>query len=417
MSANMTKAGVLLTILLLSAAIRLAAVMVLDIAPVSDYAIYMRMATSMLATGHMSDGMGNVAFYSAGYPLFLVPFFALFGAGVEVVGFVNAVLGVVSVLLVYLCGREALPNWKWAAAAALLWAVYPPAVLYTEYVAKENLMVPLLLLQTVILLRYSRRPGLFAALTLGLIFGMELMVGPATILTGVLIGVVVIGFNLRKPSLSGLRWAPALGCILGCAIALTPWLAYTYSELGQPVLNTNGSFNLYLGNNANSSAGFVGIQDTPMGAEWYALRREKGQLESMAILQDKALDYMFENPVQTAWRSLSKVAYFWMPPFHTGKFGDQSSLESAVRSVWLVYYLFILTTALLPLLFFRKLERSHLILYATVLLYCAIHAASYVIFRYRLPAMPIMSVLSVYGIWLGYAWWIDRNNRKKVFSD
>ena len=55
--------------------LKFATVMVLSIEPESDYACYLNMAITMLSTGHMDDGFGNVAYYSSGYPLFLIPFF------------------------------------------------------------------------------------------------------------------------------------------------------------------------------------------------------------------------------------------------------------------------------------------------------------------------------------------------------
>jgi hypothetical protein len=119
-------------------------------------------------------------------------------------------------------------------------------------VAKENLMV-VLLPKTLMLFHipYSLHPNRLA-IALGIIFGIELLVGPAVILTGTLVGLVVVGLNFGKSSLRDLHWLPFLACVLGCIIALTP-LSYTTLKLGKTILNTNGSFNLYLGNNSNST--------------------------------------------------------------------------------------------------------------------------------------------------------------------
>jgi len=389
---------VLLMVLAIGAIIRFATVIVLDIEPTSDYMAYMKMTTSMLNTGVMVDDSGNKAFYSSGYPLFLVPFFLVFGNSAEVAQFVNAVLGVFSVFLVYLCSKQIICNWKWAMIPAMLWATYPPAILYTEYIAKENLMVPLLLFQTFILLCYIKsdhRNRL--SMLLGLIFGAELLVGPAVILTALLIALVVTGFT-KKPVLKELLFLPILTLVFGSMVVLTPWLSYTNVQLGTPILNNNGGFNLYLGNNPNAKVGFVGIQDTPMGKHWHALRKEKGEVESFSILKKKAIDYIFENPLRTAWMSLAKITYFWMPPIHKGKNGDQSLLETLMRIVWLFYYVAIIGSALLSLVFFKKFKQGHYIILVTVVLYCVIHAAAYIIFRYRIPVMPFLCILAVIGV-------------------
>jgi hypothetical protein len=142
-----------------------------------------------------------------------------------------------------------------------------------------------------------------------------------------------------------------------------------------------------------------------MGQQWHSIRKEKGEVESFSILKEKAIEYIFENPGKTTWLSLKKIAYFWYPPIHEGEYGNQSNLETIMRFIWLAYYIAITATALLPLMFYKKLNRGHLIILATVILYCVIHAAAYVIFRYRLPIMPLMCILSVIGIHFIYSWW------------
>lgn len=406
-----TQRNILFFTLLVSLIIKLSAVMILNVEPTSDAAAYMKMAITMMNTGHMDDGMGNVAYYSAGYPLFLIPFFAIFGANAEVAQFVNVMLGVTSIFLVYICSKYILPDWRWAILPALIWATYPPAILYTEYVAKENLMIMLLLLQTLLLLHYPYSQHKIAlSLLLGIIFGMGLLVGAAIILTGALIVIVVIGFNIKRPALLSLCWRQILVCCFGCAIILTPWLSYTNSKLGQPVLNTNGGFNLYLGNNANSTPYYIGIEDTPIASEWQSLRREKGEIGSMSYLKEQAIKYMWENPTETLWLSARKIIYFWAPPLNEGKYGNQTKVESIMRVIWLFYYIFIITAALIPLVFYKMLNKAHLILYSTALLYCVIHAAAYVMFRYQLTIMPIMCILAGYGLSLVHRWWSNKNN-------
>jgi len=391
--------------------LRLSAVAFLNIEPTSDAAAYMKMAISMLETGHMDDGFGNVAYYSAGYPIFLIPFFAVFGSSPETAQIANVILGVAGVLLVYFCAKQVLPNWKWALIPALIWATYPPAILYTEYIAKENLMTPLLMAQTLILLKFpnSSRQILLSAI-FGAIFGIGLLVGAAIILTGALFGFVLLSFPLRNFGLRDISWRPVLVCALGCLLVLTPWLSYTTAKLGHPILNTNGGFNLYLGNNPSAQVHFVGIQDTPMGSKWHALREEQGEVKAMAFLKEMALDYIFENPGKTAWLALRKIAYFWTPPIHEGEGGSQSRSEELVRLAWAASYIVIMVFSILPLLFVKALTRRHAILYGTAVLYCVIHGAAYVIFRYRLPIMPIMSILAVSGLHFAYLWWGARKS-------
>ena len=383
---------------LISAGVRWLAVTVLSIEPVSDSAAYMNMASTMLADGNMLDLKGNVAMYSSGYPLFLVPFFAIFGDTPQVAQYVNALLGGIGVVLVYLCSKRLFEN-KWLMVLpALLWAFYPPAILYTEYIAKENLMVVLLMLQVLLLLYFpSANRKIFIAVLLGINFGLQLLVGPAILLTGAMIFLVVSNLLLNKNQ-NGLTIKPFLVVILVSIVVVAPWLGYTYNKLGKPVLNTNGGFNLYLGNNPSADVFFSGIQNTPMGPHWHDLKKRKGEVEASAILKSKAISYALDNPLTTMKRSVKKVIYFWLPPIHEGEGGNKSTLESLVRMAWLVYYILLLTGCFLILLKIKKLMGGHLVIIGTVASYAVIYAAAYIIFRYRLPIMPLVCILSVTGL-------------------
>ena len=402
----------LLLTIVIAMVLRLA--VALTYAPHDDSNTYWMMATSLMSTGHMNDGMGNVAYYSAGYSIFLIPFFWLFGASPLVAHLVNVALGGGCVWLTYLVGRHVLPNWRWALAAASVWAVYPVSILYSAYFAKENLMIPLLILQLLLVLRYpmSKRP-LLSAFILGALYGFELITGAAILATGLLIGLVILGYRLWPMNHLVGRLRPALLAAFGCVIAVGPWLAYTTHELGTPVLTTNGGFNLYLGNNPEATGYQIGIEDTPIGPDWHDLKSRLGEVEAMSLLGDLAKDYIKTHPARTAELSIKKLVYLWWPPVQSGK-GSESLLEEAVRLVWLAFYSLIIPLSLVPLLRPKNLTRELLVCFGTVALYCAPYMLTYVVYRYRLPAMPIMVILAVYGAQQLYAAYSDRRTRQQT---
>ena len=392
----------LLALIAVALVLRVAAALYLDYEPDGDFKAYWAMAVSMLSTGHMNDGMGNVAYYSSGYPILLVPFFGIFGSAPMVGYMVNAVLGGLSVWLTYLVARYVLPTWRWALLAAAVWAFYPVSILYPAYLAKENLMIPLLVWQLLLIFQYptSKRP-LLSALVLGLVFGFELLVGAAVLATGLLIGLAVVGYRIWPVKQITRHYRAIAALIVGCLLMVGPWLAYTAHELGKPVLATNAGFNLYLGNNPNATGYYVGIEDTPIAPEWHRLKDEMGEIKVMSHLGDLARDYIKAHPGHTVVLSMKKFVYFWWPPVQDGK-GPGSFVETVMRLVWLAFYAVIVPLALVPLFRPRGLTRESLLCFGTVLLYCAPYVVTYVIYRYRLPAMPIMSVLAVYGAWQLY---------------
>jgi 4-amino-4-deoxy-L-arabinose transferase-like glycosyltransferase len=364
----------------------------------------MEMATTMLSSSVMNDGMGNVAYYCSGYPLFLLPFFAAFGASPQVAQAVNAALGVVAVVLVYFCGVEILPR-RWALLAASIWTTYPPALVYPEHILKENLLIPLFLLQTFLLIRYPavKRKAL-AAFAIGLVFGLTLLVGSAVLLTGAVLAAVIFCRPRHGWHPKNLDWGSTFACLLGCACSVLPWMSYTAKHLGRPTLATNGGFNLYIGNNPSATGYYVGIEDTPMGSQWHSIRSELGEIQSMSLLKQKAIEYMLDNPFTTATLSLKRIGYFWWPPVHGGESEQTSMEESLMRRVWLLYYLVIVGFAATVLVRLRHLGRGEIILLSSIGLYCAVYAVTYVGYRYQLPAMPMMSVLAACGMHRTYLW-------------
>ena len=109
--------------------------------------------------------------------------------------FVNVFLGGVSSVLLFMCSLKVLKSSKWALLVSVIWLIYPPNILYTEYIAKENLMIPILLLQLYLTLIYNQK--LWQSIALGATFGFGMLVGSAIILT-----VIPIAFVI----LSSIRW-------------------------------------------------------------------------------------------------------------------------------------------------------------------------------------------------------------------
>lgn len=381
---------------------RLLAILFLEIEPESDYAAYLKMAETIIETGVMDDGQGNVAFFSAGYPLFLSVFIALFGNDPLVFQFINVMLSTISGFLLYKCGKEIFGNSVWMLLPVFFFAAYPPFALYAEYAAKENLLIPLMLAQILILLRFLKgNKGTLYVILLGLLFSAQLMVGAAMLFTIIPCLYILLEIDKNTFSLSKLKWKNVGVFAIFVFIGLAPWLNYTNSILNEPILTTNGGFNLYLGNNENSSVEFMSIQDTPIGPNWHQMREELGEVESMAFLKSEAYDYILNNPLETFGRSVKKVLYFWTPPIHDAEGGNTSTIETLIRLIWMITYCILFILFLFAFLRIKSFNKAEYTVLSTILLYCLIHGATYVIFRYRLPIMPMVMIISTIGVqWL-----------------
>lgn len=388
----------LAAVLVLAFLSRSIAVSYLDVEPRSDYAGYFSIAQSIAEEGRIHGGGDTKAFLNVGYPLLLAPVFYVFESTPQVAQWVNVALACISVWLLFLISKLVFRDPLWALLPPLMWIAYPPALLYTEYLAKENLMIPLFLSQTLLLLKHiNGSTGRLGAFLVGVIFGYSLLVGTSLLFTGLLVVAVLSGL-IPRYKLSG-SWASSLVLFfVGCLVSVGPWLSHTKTEIGDAVITTNGGFNLYLGNNPNATGLFIGIQETPIGPQWHKLREDKGELGASQHLKGLALEHIMSNPIDSLKLSFKKAWLFWMPPIHEGEGGNKSDIETAMRFAWLLTYSVILVLALVPLLSPKKLNANHGILYLSILLYFGIFTIAYVIYRYRLPIMPLMSVTAVVGL-------------------
>ncbi|WP_270936644.1 glycosyltransferase family 39 protein [Falsiroseomonas oryzae] len=390
------EALVLAAILLLAAAMRVGAAVAVPSPLESDYLGYWNLA------GHLAAGRGLIledgkptAFLSIGYPIFLAGFFVLFGTSIAVVKAVNVVLGIAAVLFAYLAARAMFRS-PWAAAlGALILAAYVEASVYGAYVAKENLMVFLLMAQLV-LAAHAGAGGAWRVLNpvlFGVATGWLVVTGNAAI--SFLPGFVAIAFFARGAAVAPTLRYFVLAGLVG-ALTIAPVVVRNHLAFGGWGVNNNGGFNLYLGNNPNATPYFMSIADTPMGPRWHALREELGERGSSQYLGELAKQHILDNPGETIALSLRKALAFWEPPTHSGKY-EETRVEQFVRLIWLVQYLGI---ALLCVAAFLRLRQDWRGIGAILLMvagYTAVHMLFYVVYRYRLPIMPMLCVLAGLG--------------------
>ena len=361
--------------------------------PWSDELAYKSMALELAQGRRAMDSMGNYAMYSVGYSMFvLAPIFYWFGENIFVARLANMLLGGVAIVLCYLLAKEAGAGRIGRLLAAAAWATYLPALTYGSSLAKENLMVPIMLGILWCALRLAKQFSIVTAIGCGVLLGLLAITGSSGL---ALFGAVVLALFLAPVALWQ-RFA-LLAVVMVTAIAVCmPWLMRNEKVIGAPVLNTNGGFNLYLGNNPSATGWFISIADTPMSKEWHELRKI-GEVHANETLKQEAIAWIKGHPAEFIKLSLKKIAYFWMPPFHKGE-GVPSFAESAARMVWLLEFL-VLTLLAIASLFFRQLHtRPVLILWSAVIFYTGAHMIFYVNFRYRLPIIPVVGLFAALAV-------------------
>lgn len=378
-------------VLLLGLMTRGLAILVLKepLTPFSDSTNYLEMARSLAAHLLMRDEFGSVAFFSPGYPLACALAFSVAGAQLGTVLALNLALGVVATLLTYLLARHATRDRAVALIAAAAFALLIPAVAGSAFVQKENLSVPLLIGFTlaVVLLLDTKRPRLVAALS-GLLYGAGLLAGASVILTG---GVVVIALLWRKQAWQ--ETTAAIGAFAaGTAIVVGPWLWHVDRTLGRPVLTTNGPFNLYVGNNPAATGRFVSMRDTPLGAQWRVMRARDGELRATDRLGELAIAHIRTHPAETGALAMRKLALFWLPDLPDNADQAHGTVITALRWAEALQHVLIVLLGGLAVLQWRERTKAERLILITIACFWLVHAAAYVMPRYRLPVLPLLLV-------------------------
>lgn len=379
----------LIVIIALGISLRITAIIGFKHSPESDELAYQTMARNLIGGNGIVDDMGNYAMYSVGYPLFILsPVFIFFEDQLLAAKLANLALGVMSILLCYLTAAEAGATRVGRLLAAAGWAIYLPASVYGVYLAKENLMVPLMLGVIWCALRLAKNPTWMISMGCGMLLGLLALVGNAALSLASLVLLALAFCNTSIPRRFGL----GMLILLAAVVVTSPWLARNDKVIGAPVLNTNGGFNLYLGNNPAATGWFMSIADTPRGSTWDEIRRS-GEVQASEILKQEAISWIKEHPIHFFSLALKKAAFFWMPPFHDGK-GQGSIAETAVRVAWAIQFLILMVISIGSLFLLPLHNKQLTVLWLAIASYTMVHMLFYVIFRYREPIMPVIVIIA-----------------------
>jgi 4-amino-4-deoxy-L-arabinose transferase-like glycosyltransferase len=180
---------------------------------------------------------GPSALRAPGYPYFLGGFYAVSGDSVAVGRTVNAVLGALAVLLIYLITKRIWGRRTGLLAAGLA-AIFPPLVLLSKELLSESLFIALELGAVLCILEFRRSRAMRWAALAGLLCGLGALTrnpGPALAIP------LIVGLWALRPAFSrrALR-APALG-LLCMLLAIAPWAVRNAIDFGRLIPITSGT--------------------------------------------------------------------------------------------------------------------------------------------------------------------------------
>jgi hypothetical protein len=251
---------------------------------------------------------GVTAYYPPGYPLALgavlwavrlLPFDV---TAFDVAVWLNVALSVATIGLVFVLGRR-LAGDRVGLVAAAIWALWPNLIFHSAVVLTETLFLFLLLLLLIVLLgdpEGARLPGRARLVTVGVLFGLTLLVRPVSAVVAPVFLVLWWGAGAKA----------ALGrlALVGVATVavLAPWSIRSTLAMDEPVLmSLNFGDNLCMGHNPAANGGFGDL-----GAHCYTaegVQRPESETRRQSENVDRAVDYIADNPGETLRRTPSKL--------------------------------------------------------------------------------------------------------------
>jgi Dolichyl-phosphate-mannose-protein mannosyltransferase len=284
-------------------------------AELRDPVLYMILADNVAAGEGYSYGpeadQGTTAYYPPGYPLalgaaaWLLRLLPGTVSVFDVAVWANVVLSVATVGLVFVLGRR-LAGDRVGLAAAAIWALWPNLVFHTSVVLTETLFLFLLVATLVVALadrESARAPGVARLVTIGVLFGLTLLVRPVS--------------AVMAPAFLVLWWSAGVRAALwrlalvgaACVAVLVPWSVRSSLAMDEPVaLSLNVGDNLCLGHNPDADGSFGGL-DT-FGQACFAgegLRRPELETRRQSENIDRAVTYIREHPGETLRRTPAKA--------------------------------------------------------------------------------------------------------------
>lgn len=247
-------------------------------------------------------GVELQAWRSPFYPFFLAAVYGLAGYGHLAVKGVQAVVGAVTVVLVFLLARRIRPGA--AAVAGILAVVYGPLVTATNEVMTETWFAFWLVLTTWLLTdgAGSKAAGRGRLLAGGATIGLAALTRPVGLLLWPAFAAVA-GWRLRR---EGVRRALWVG--LATAAVLLPWSVRNYQVFGTWVpLATHGGFILARSNSDRPAW----REEHGWGVEESFFRQIPSEVERDRYWRQQGLDWIRSHPGRYLWLAGERFLRFW----------------------------------------------------------------------------------------------------------
>jgi Flp pilus assembly protein TadD len=359
-----------------------------------------------IASGHW---IGSEVFYqSPSYPYFLAIIFALAGHHLMVVRVAQAILGAISCLLLGYAAKEFF-NQRAGITAAVLLAIYPPAIFFDGIIQKSSLDLFLVSAILAVLAKFLRQHSWKWLAIAGLALGVLIVNREnARVFYPILLAWLLLYFRTEGVR-RRLRWATIL-TVFAAAVLLP--IAFRNYYVGREFLISTSQLgpNLYIGNHPGAQGSYEPLVAGHGNAEFE--RRDAKQLAEQAagksLSPSQVSDYWVNVSVDYIRRQpLSWLRLFGrklLLTFNAREAVDTESIEAygeysvILRALSWISFGLIFSLAAVGVWLTRAHWRRLALLYAMPFGMALSVAIFYVVARYRYPLVPFIILFAAAAI-------------------
>ncbi|SRR5579883_1556204 len=391
-----TKRRYYLWIGLLGLLLRIVWALLVPVQPVSDSIAYDTFAQNLANCRNYGwDCHTPTAYWPVGTSFVYSLLYRVFGHVYWPIVVSNLVLDIGTVWL-SICLAEKLFGRRVAALSGCFLALWPSQIQFTTVLASEQLFVALTMAGLVIWLNERLNLWLRVGLV-GVILAADSYVRPTALLIPVLLLILrfVQTYEVRR------NIAAILGMFLLMALLIAPWSIRNTEAFGQfVIISTNGGANLWMGNNPDSTGGFM---ELPQGVSRLNEAQRDRYLKLLAEAYIKAKPNLFvTRAIQRTIDTYSResIGVLWNEASLTKCYGTWLLLPLKVINQ--IYWVGMLVLGISgTILLGIKIGAGQLLIHPTVLFwgyFAAIHAVIVSQDRYHFPSIPMIGILGASAV-------------------
>jgi 4-amino-4-deoxy-L-arabinose transferase-like glycosyltransferase len=356
-----------------------------------------------IAHGHWFEGFGSLIKRRAPlYPTVIGGVFLIFGDSDRLVFGLHVAYFVATCMLVYAIARR-LFNQRTAIIAGVICAFNPMLLRYLPSLHLETQLTFLITLLVWLMVRFYEKPTVARGALVGLVGGLaaltKAVAAPIPVLFA--IGIVLAVRSARKRGESAtVPWKPLLAIVAVMACSIAPWTIRNYRATGHFVPISSGTSDAFLRGFIFTQTDYITLRKPPYtdaenasnayfrslaaakGTEW-----QKDDYETDQILNEEAKRRLIHEPGAVLRKTVIGIFTFWY---------QMTSLTNSLLAAIVAGISWILA-----FIGWRRARREHkpswLILLPILYLNLSL-AVLLALGRYSVPVLPILTVLTAYGI-------------------